>query len=275
MRRPQYTTKEIHQEKKRLPGFDSQGDVFDIFNNTAPINESLWQAVLSLTVVTYINKELHVLAGKRTAEGNATHVNVASTPTMRLAYPNAGPLIGEHVPFNLSGEIDPLRPFVSQTLYPSVAMVPDNTDVLSAPVGHLLAQKLELGPLLETSRRAIGRASLARCIAGFSYLEDTPSGEPLYEPLIMFGALVGLSSEAARQIPKETVSYSNLGWVPIDQYREGVASKRVLDVLPNANPHDELEVCVRGLCNTTSINILSNKTDIERHLSEDSVLEMP
>lgn len=184
------------------------------------------------------------------------------------------PLIGENVPFNLSGEIDPLHPFVSQTLYPSVAMLPDNTDVLAAPVGHLLAQKLELGSLLEASQKAIGRASLARCVAGFSYLEDTPLGDPLYEPLIMFGAVVGLSTEAAQRIPEETVSYANLGWVPIDQYREGVVSKRVLDVLPSANPNDELEVCVRGLCNTTSINILSRKADIERHLSENGILTM-
>lgn len=91
MHRPQYTSEEIHQKKNRLPGFDSPGDVFDIFNGNVSLNESLWQAVLSLTVVTYINKELHVLTGQRTVEGNITHSNVASTPTMRLAYPNAGP----------------------------------------------------------------------------------------------------------------------------------------------------------------------------------------
>lgn len=268
--RPQYTEAEIRSLSHNLPGFMTPGDIFDIFTHGDP--KGLWQPVLSTTVVTRLNGSLHVLTGKRTAEGNKTHVNVASTPTMRIPAEEAGLLLAERVPFYLSGTVDPLRPFVSDSLTPSVAGLPDNRDVLASKVANLLALKLGLGPVFESSRRSVGRASLARCVAGFSYLDDDASGAPLFEPLIMFGVIVGLDQEAASQIPAETSSYSYLDWVPIDQYVRGVASRTLLEVMPKALPEDELEVCVRGLCNATSSTILRNVAEIQYHLTEDGIL---
>ncbi|HSW98316.1 MAG TPA: hypothetical protein VLF71_00595 [Candidatus Saccharimonadales bacterium] len=237
---------------------------------------TLWQPVLSTTVVTRRDGALCVLTGKRRAEGNATHVNIASTPTMRIPNEEAAVLLSGGEPFFLDGVINPSRPFVSESLAPSVTVLPDSRDPLAAKVGSLLASKLGLGTALESTKGSIGRASIARCVAGFSYVGDRLAGDgaetiPLYEPLIMFGAVVSLEPEAAEQIPPETVSYSNLGWAPIGGYVHGVATRTLLEVIPGASPEDELEVCVRGLCNATSAAILSDPAEIQRHLTEEGV----
>ena len=117
----------------------------------------------------------------------------------------------------------------------------------------------------------ISAASVARCIVGFSYLDDDSSGEPLYEPLIMLGAVVGLDARIARKI-QTTDSYSHLGWVDIGRYTHGVATKNLTEVLSATKPSDELTVCVRGLCNATSSAIVSNPVEIQRHLTEEGIL---
>lgn len=268
--RQQYTAEQIHGLGKELPGFTEPADAFDILEAMS-VQVTRWQTVLSATLVTRLDDKLHVLTGNRVAEGNRTHVNVASTPTMRIPQQEAGFLLAENVPFSLSGKIDPSRPFVSESLSASVADVPDNTDVLASKVGHLLALKLGLGSVLESSVGPIGRTSLARCIIGFSYVNDNESGEALYEPLIMLGAIVGLESEATRHIPTRTSSYSHLGWTPVDSYARGVATKTLREVIPAAKPEDELELCIRGLCNATSSTIVGNSEEIQYHLTEGGV----
>lgn len=146
-----------------------------------------------------------------------------------------------------------------------------NTDVLAAKVGHLMALKLGLAQELERAEKPIARASVARCIVGFSYLDDDSSGEPLYAPLIMLGAVVGLDAGIARKI-QPTNSYSHLGWVDIGRYTHGVATKNLSEVLFATKPSDELTVCVRGLCNATSTAIVSNPAEIHRHLTEEGIL---
>lgn len=270
--RPQYTETEIHAfSPDKLPGFSAAADVSCLFASIdAP---SLWQPGLSLTIVTRLHGRLCVLTGKRTAIANKTHVNVASTPTMRLPTQEAQLLLAERALFNLYGIIDPLRPFVSKSLCPSVARLPNNTDPLAAKVCSLLASKLQLGSAIESAQnQEIGRASLARYTVGFSYLEDNSRGEPLYEPLVLLGTVVGLDTKIAEQIPTNTPSYSNLGWAPIGQYVHGVATKSLLEVIPTASPEDEIEVCVKGLCNVTSSTILTDSSEVQRHLSEDGFL---
>jgi hypothetical protein len=270
--RPQYTETGIRSfSYDELPGFSRAADVSCLFTDVdAP---SLWQPVLSATIVTRLKDGLHVLTGKRTSTANKTHANVASTPTMRIPAPDARLLLAERALFNLQSVIDPLRPFVSESVYPSVAKLPDNTDPLAAKICGLLASKLQLGSALELAQnQEVGRASLARYIVGFSYLEDNWLGEPLYEPLVMLGTIVGLDTELAEQIPFNTPSYSNLGWTPIEQYVHGVATKSLLEVIPTASPEDEIEVCVRGLCNATSSTILADPLEIRRHLSEEDML---
>lgn len=268
--RPRYTEKEINSRAHELPGFKDPSDVFDIFENET--RQTLWQPVLSTTIVTRFGSGFHVLTGNRTSIGNNTHVNVASTPTIRVPYHDAGRLLGEGVPFCLSGKIDPQHPFVSESLSPSVSDLPDNSDVLGAKVGNLLSLKLQFNHALESAKQPVGRTSLAQCVVGFSYLEDNPSGEALYEPLIMFGAVVGLDPEIAKLIPEETSSYSHLGWTPIDQYVHGVATKTTAEVISSAGPLEELEVCVRGLCNATSSTIVSDVAKIQAHLTENGIL---
>lgn len=270
--RPRYTEADICSFRyDELPGFSREADVSHLFANIdAP---SLWQPVLSATIVTRLKSGLHVLTGKRTSIANTTHTNVASTPTMRIPTQEAGMFLVEQTPFNLQGVIDPLRPFVSHSIYPSVVKLPDNTDPLASKVCALLASKLQLGSALESAQnQAVGRASLARYIVGFSYLEDNASGDPLYEPLAMLGTIVGLDSKIAEQIPSSTPSYSNLGWTPIGRYVHGVATKSLLEVIPTASPEDEIEVCIRGLCNATSSTILADPTEIQHHLSEAGML---
>lgn len=134
--RPQYTEKQTYAYAGDLPGFIEPGDVYRILEDM-PAQESRWQPVLSTTIVSRLNGQLHVLTGKRTAGGNTTHVNVASTPTMRVPPQEAGLLLAESVPFCLSGRINPLRPFVSESLSPSMAWLPDSSDVLASKVGSL------------------------------------------------------------------------------------------------------------------------------------------
>lgn len=270
MFRPQYTLEQIHAYSDELPGFNESADALEVLYDMQYM-DNRWQPVLSATVVTRINNELHVLTGARGDEGNTTHVNVASTPTMRIPQQEARSLIvntDDAVPFCLFGEVEPSAPFVSRSLEPGTADVPDNTDPLSSKVSHLLALKLGLGSALERAREPIGHASLARCVIGFSYLHDDSSGQALYEPLIMLGAVVGLEPEIAMQIPAQTDSYNRLGWARIDRYAKGVATKTLIEVMPNAQFSDELEVCVRGLCNATSSNIVSGYSDIQHHLTE-------
>lgn len=268
--RPQYTADQLRLHSKYLPGFSVPGDVFASLEDRS--NETLWQPVLSATIVANLDGELHVLTGNRIAEGNKTHVDVASTPTMRIPAQEAGMLLAEAIPFCLEGDISPMRPFVSESLSPSVANVPNNADVLAAKIGHLMALKLGLGRELERAMKPIGRTSLARCIVGFSYLEDDVLGEPLYEPLIMLAAIVGLDAEVARKIPERTSSYSHLGWTELSRYTHGVATKNLSEVLAAATPTDELEVCIRGLCNATSSAIVSDPGEIQRQLTEDGIL---
>ena len=265
--RRQSTEAEIraHAKEGCLPGFFEPSDVISAVR---PGYLDGWQPVLSATIVSRIDDELHVLTGTRSAEANMTHVNVASTPTIRLAIDEVEPLVIQDVPFYIAGSIDPLKPYVSDSLYPSTRGIPDNTEVISGRISYILALKLGLAETLETARYPIGRTSLARCVVGFSYLEDNKDGEPLYEPLIMLGAIVGLDSGAALKIPNETISYTNLGWTPIDSYVRGIKTRNLLDVIPSAGPQDELEVCIRGLCNATSSSILSASDEIQYHLTE-------
>lgn len=272
--RSQFTAEELYGlNEESLPGFKSSDDVFRVLD-IMPKNESLWQPVISATIVTKYDGGIHILTGNRISEGNRTHVNVASTPTMRIPAQEAGFLLSERIPFCLNGKIDPMNPFVSDSLSPSTPVIPDNSDVLSSKISHLLALKLELGSCLERSQQPIGVVSLARCVVGFSYLEDNYLNKPLYEPLIMMGAVVGLDSRAAKEIPARTSSYSHLGWAPIDKYVHGVSNKRLHEVIPSAGPDDELEVCVRGLCNATSSMIVSDPSEIIRHLSEDGTINV-
>lgn len=275
MSRPHYTEAEIRDHSEQLPGFSEPGTIWRAYNEFKgeTIGEgSLWQPVLSATIVSEFDGAMHVLTGNRTSEGNRTHINVASTPTMRLSSAVAALIMGEETPFCLDGNINPAHPFVSESQWPGVEGLPDSQGTLASQVGNLLAMKLDLGRAMETSPDLLGRTSLARHTVGFSYLEDSDIGEPLYEPLILFGAVVGLTREAAELIPKETQSYSHLGWAPIEQYVKGVEDKSVLDVIPSARPTDELEVCVRGLCNATSSAIVSDPVEIKRHLTENYIL---
>ncbi len=272
-RRPQYTEAELRTGSAELPGFECPGNIRTIFKD--PLNGfDAWRSVLSMTLVSRLRGELHVLTGKRTAEGNTTHVNVASTPTMRLPRPFASVLLAHNdIPFCLDGKIDPLHPFVSESLYPSVASLPDAEDVLASPVGSLLALKLGLGEVMESAKQPIGSTSLARCVIGFSYLSDNDSEEPLYEPLVMLGAIVGLNEDIARQVPAVTSSYANLGWTPVGRYVHGVKTRSLLEVMPTASPTDEIEVCIRGLCNVTSSAIVSSPDEIQLHLTENGILK--
>ena len=148
--RPQYTAEQLQDNAGSLPGFMCPGDIFKILENRSLVTQ--WQSVLSATVIANLDGDLHVLTGVRIAEGNSTHINVASTPTMRIPNQDAHPLLEESIPFNLRGAIRPTKPFISHSLRPSVAVIPDSTDPLAAKVGNLLALKLELGQQLERTR---------------------------------------------------------------------------------------------------------------------------
>ncbi|MEU6479729.1 hypothetical protein ABZ858_23100 [Streptomyces sp. NPDC047017] len=147
--------------------------------------------------------------------------------------------------------------------------VPDPSSELSYLVGDLVARKLGGGRAMESAsrERPLGTCRFSMIGAGFSYVADRPtsdpeSPEPLYEPLLMFGAVLEL--EDYTLIPEHTDSYKDLCWTAPADYAEGVRTKRIesfnpkfLDLADEADS-DRVTVCARGLCLQTTNKVIAD-----------------
>lgn len=264
-----YTAQEI--EQAHLPGY---GDPALLDESLSP--ETDWQTVLSLTIVTQTEDGLQVLDGIRRAESNPTHPNVVSTPTGRLPRSIAGAIFAEkgdarpieRGPWSID-TLDPQKPSIAERLTANIEAVPNREQPLSFVVGALMAGKLGCAQALElsSSNEPLAHASLATILAGFSYAADRelPSGEivPVYEPLLMLGTVVSVESP---DVIQHSESYRSLSWVPLDSYLEGVRERKANELIPEITVEDEVSVCVRGLCLSTSAANLDDAVFLSQHI---------
>ena len=263
-----YTAQEI--EQANLPGF----------GEPASLDESLahdtdWQTVLSLTIVTETEDGLQVLDGIRKADSNPTHPNVVSTPTGRLPRSIASAIFDAkadarpHLENWSISTLDPQKPSIAERLSANIEVVPNREQPLAYVVGALMAGKLGCAQSLElaSSDRPLAHASLATILGGFSYAADRelPSGEsvPVYEPLLMLGTVV---SEESQDVIQTSESYRSLSWVPLDAYLDGVRERKANELIPDISVEDEVSVCVRGLCLSTSAANLDDAVFLSQHV---------
>lgn len=257
----------------KLTGFRSRGPA-TLAECLAP--GTLWQPVFQMTVMAHTKKGRSVLTGTRRADSNPTHPNVISTPTSMLPLEFARcyaegitASATEAVPVHLTElRADDLRTVVR---LPDTArgVIPDPSSALPFLAGDLLARKLGGEGAMEAASREkpLGTCRFSMVGAGFSYVADRPtddpeSPEPLFEPLLMFGAILELDDPAV--IPEHTASYKDLCWTSPEDYAEGVRTKRIesfnpkfLDRADEADS-DAVTVCARGLCLQTTHKVLTD-----------------
>lgn len=239
---------------------------------------TLWQPVFQLTVMANTGEGRSVLTGTRRAESNPTHPNVISTPTSMLPLEfarccfesmagSAVDLASIHLTELRADDLRTVARFPEDGQPRSV--VPDPSCALPYLVGDLLARKLGCEGAMEAASREkpLGRCRLSMIGAGFSYVADRPTEdpetpEPLFEPLLMFGAILELEDPTV--IPEHTSSYKDLCWTAPEDYAEGVRTKRIesfnpkfLDVADTSDS-DSVTVCARGLCLQTTNKVLAD-----------------
>lgn len=263
-----YTIETIENE---LEGFGKNGTISlsECLNNS----KTLWQPVLQTTIFTYIDGQKHILNGTRKASANSTHPNVVSTPTSLLPRCFAAAIYEELADSNEVNQLIDISEVQADNLLTlarfsddaQTSKLPKTDNMLSFVVANLLSRKLGFSEILElvNSDNSIGECRLSMIGAGFSYAADCPvENEPLFEPLLMFGSVIELTS--ADLIPEETESYSNLSWALLEDYQKGVKTKRIEHFnVKFTDPSfalsaDEITVCVRGLCLQTASMVINN-----------------
>ena len=237
---------------------------------------TLWQPVFQCTIMANTGDGMSVLTGTRRADSNPTHPNVISTPTSMLPLEFArcyadgmASSAAELAPVHLTElRADDLRTVARFPEDGQRNVVPDPSSALSFLVGDLLARKLGCEAAMEAASREkpLGTCRFSMIGAGFSYVADRPtadpeSPEPLFEPLLMFGAVLELDDPAL--IPENTSSYKDLCWTSPADYAEGVRTKRIESFNPkfldlaDETDSDTVTVCARGLCLQTTHKVLA------------------
>lgn len=257
----------------KLPGFLDPAQLGpELFEGTA------WQPVHNMTVLQLdgsprtADAHLFVLTGIRTREGNATHPDVVSTPTRRLSAAQATELVGDKaahlstVPTFQLGAVDPAAPQVIATFAPNLEPLWSGRGLPEQAVA-LLRAKLGFDRLEETDRKlwgGLGKVSLSKVVAGFSYVGDNPAGEALYEPIVMFGSVLS-SGVVPLPLARETNDYRSMTWAPLGRFAQNVANRDVAGLVM-ASSWDEVYACVRGLCLATSVRTTADLADVWRHM---------
>lgn len=250
---------------ENLDGFGKNGSVRleDCLNSS----DTIWQPVVQATIYSVIDNERHVLTGIRKPLANMVHPNVVSTPTSLFPKEYAAALYKSLFQYDElkrsihleTIQVDKLQILSRFTENPHIN-IPTTDNMLSYSVANILARKLGISQSLEyaTLNNPIGKCWLSTISAGFCYAADSIlNGEPLFEPLLMFGVVVELKSHDL--IPSHSESYDNISWSLLGDYKKGVETKRLeyfnkrkkeceFDLITN-----EVTVCVRGLCLQTAI----------------------
>ncbi|MFF4287574.1 hypothetical protein ACFY0R_20030 [Streptomyces sp. NPDC001633] len=256
-----------------LAGFRSRGPA-TLWRCLEP--GTLWQPVLQATVMANTDGGPRVLTGTRRADTNPTHPNVISTPTSMLPLSFARCYVDsvadsavETTPIHFTElRADDLRTMARfpetavRTRYPTRPPESPTWWGTCSP-----ASSAGAAPWNRLPGEALGTCRFSMIGAGFSYVADRPttdpeSPEPLYEPLLMFGAVLELTDHTV--IPEHTDSYKDLCWTAPADYAEGVRTKRIesfhpkfLNIADEADS-DSVTVCARGLCLQTTNKVIAD-----------------
>jgi hypothetical protein len=295
---PSYTEAQLRSpDGPRLPGLWEPA-ALNVLDPYALFRDSDWQPVLNLAIVADEITEdgatgLRMLAGSR-PETEVTHPNVVSTPTQWItdrkqlevmldlhffdsaachhSLPERNEPIESLTPTFHLNEINPSRPAVIGKLHPYPQDLGDLTLPLGRMAQKLLAEKLGFESWYDPENRqrlnaaglhpSLGRISMSRLVAGFSYVGDTADEEPLYEPIVMVGAV--LHTQYPKLFPRRTSRYENLTFTPLDTFPQNVRERKVGNLIWVGSERDEVMMCVRGLCLSTSAE-MSGGPDITHH----------
>lgn len=243
-----------------LPGFRSEATVMDIARQ-----ETDWQPVLSLSIYSRNPddpEQLDVLTAIRTA-GTRTHPGVVSTPTGRFPHAFQLPLLESRDPIELASfrvdEINASEKQVVASFEPQLQDMPDLDDPLSFLTHETVGRKLGLGDAMHDKEGSapVASVSLSEIVAGIGYPTDDPeTGEPLLEPLLMYGAVMLVHDRGI--FPESTASYREIGWTKVEDFMDGHVDKKAEMLVPGIAPEDEATVCVRGLCLSTTSQVTVN-----------------
>lgn len=262
-----YTMEQL--DYANLPGFKEPATL-----NECLFQDTEWQTVLSLTILAEAEGGLKILDGIRREDTNATHPGVVSTPTGRLPRRFAHQLLRDKYNSLIGGdsmihlnEVNPQQPQIITHLSANTEVLPNSESPLAYAVASLMAGKLGCAAILEEASASspIGTVSLETLLGGFSYAsDDLDSGEPLFEPLIMFGATVMLEDQSI--IPETSEAYRRNSWIGLNAFHKGFASRKANILVPGITAQEEVEVCVRGLCLATSNANIADEKRLRQHL---------
>lgn len=260
---------------ENLDGFGNKAEIS--LEDCLKSQKTIWQPVLQATIYSQINGKRHILTGTRKESTNPTHPNVVSTPTSLIPREYALALYQNYASLreNIQSiyfkelNVDDLQVLSTFPSSQKKLNIPNTSNSLSFIVANLLARKLGLSSDLEyaTTSNYLAQCYLSMIAAGFCYAADTEPDRkgdttPLFEPLLMFGVVVELESWEA--IPEETDAYDNLSWSLIEDYQNGVTTKKIeffnkkfRDPIYHSDDN-RIKVCVRGLCLQTAKIIISN-----------------
>lgn len=205
--------------------------------------------VLNALICRMLEDHREVTVAVRRAQTNRRHPGVVSLPTMRV------PLIG--LPF-----VERYRPLASRER-PMFERVAGQVEEFGVPgagrsmwaflTETLLARKIGVSGLLEEGRL---RGMCALRLIGAGAVDD-PTGTRGIEATLMYTLAIEIT-QGAKLIPLSSPSYSYIRWVHDHALGTAWRQRDGQSLVPEANP---LEVCIRGLCIRSGVELLAGPPD--------------
>jgi len=213
-----------------------------------PSSENL-AAVLS---VVFLRREpgRQILVGVRAQDTNPRHPGVVSVPTMRIPLELAALLTRGENPeeggyLNILG---PRRTF---------GTAGSGTSIEGLLVESVLTKKIISGHMLESGD--IQGTCSVRCVSKAAV--DDPTGrDGAVEPTLMV-TIVAECEKGGKYLEGNSASYSEITWLDPQDLMTSWQRRDAQFLFPDANP---FEICIRGLCISSAVHVLSQ--DLFREL---------
>jgi hypothetical protein len=200
--------------------------------------------VIALTVLDADDGERSILIGVRTVTANRTHPQVISTPTQRI-------------PWSFVRQLSAGATAIGGLESSGRARVLDIQSSASSEaatryvVRALFSSKLGIAAQLETGKLEY-RAAVESLTLGTAQYPNLPAHQGK-ERILMFNIRVTIT-EGAGLFPTGTASYDPLAWVDKKAFLKAVESKDIFLLFPDGDP---VELCIYGLCVSTSARLLN------------------
>jgi hypothetical protein len=197
---------------------------------------NVWPApVIALTIINCDETSDHhgqVLVGVRRPSSNPTHPNVVSVPTQR-------------VPEGLAEAIQLMVPKGGSSFQ---WVGRDGHSPLRYAIDSLLARKLGLGEPLEAGWIDYEAAAASETIGDAEY------GAGISERIVMLNCFVRLRG-GSEYLDGSSASYSAIEWVEPTRLATALHERDPLAVVPGGDP---LELCIHGLCVTSTVALVDS-----------------